>query len=57
MSALAKQLGGQSQAKVYAKGGMVHDDAKQDKALVKQMLKAEAKGEAKKRGGMVKGKK
>lgn len=39
MSKLAQQLGGQSQAKCYAKGGMVHKDAKEDKALVKKTLK------------------
>lgn len=56
MSNLAKQLGGQSQAKCYAKGGMVHDDAAQDKALIKKLLKAEQKKEGKsmKKGGRCK---
>jgi hypothetical protein len=41
---LAKQLGGQSQVKCYAKGGAVkHDDAKEDKAMIKKMVKPEAR--------------
>ena len=40
MGKLAQQLGGQSQVKVFAKGGTVHDDdVKQDKALIKKVLK------------------
>ena len=39
MGKLAQQLGGQSQVKVFAKGGMVHEDVKQDKALIKKVLK------------------
>lgn len=39
MGSLAKQLGGQSQVKCFKKGGMVHGDAKQDKALIKKVLK------------------
>ena len=43
MGNLAKQLGGQSQVKCYAKGGAVkHDDAKEDKAMIKKMVKPEA---------------
>lgn len=54
MSNLAKQLSGQSQAKVFAKGGKVkHDDEKQDRALIKKMLKDEDKKELK-CGGKVK---
>ena len=53
MSKLAQQLSGQSQAKCYAKGGMVHNDAKQDKALIKKTMKEEC-GCNKKCGGMVK---
>ena len=48
MGSLAKQLGGQSQVKVFKKGGMVHADAKQDKAMIQKMLKAEEKKESKK---------
>ena len=41
MSALAKQMSGQSQAKVFAKGGAVkHDDVAQDKKLIAAALKA-----------------
>ena len=60
MSGLAKQLSGKSQAKVFAKGGAVHDDEAQDKKLIKKMIKAEEKKEPKalKCGGKVsKGKK
>lgn len=39
MSNLAKQLGGQSQAKVFKKGGAVHGDEKMDRSLVKKMVK------------------
>ncbi len=39
MGKLAQQLGGQSQVKCFKKGGMVHDDVKQDKALIKKVLK------------------
>lgn len=39
MGSLAKQLGGQSQVKCYKSGGKVHDDVKQDKALIKKELK------------------
>ena len=39
MGKLAQQLGGQSQVKVFAKGGMVHSDAKQDKKLIATELK------------------
>ena len=39
MSALAKQMGGQSQAKVFAKGGKVHDDTAMDKKLIMKTLK------------------
>jgi hypothetical protein len=39
MGSLAKQLGGQSQVKCFKKGGMVHDDVKQDKTLIKKALK------------------
>jgi hypothetical protein len=43
MSKLAQQLGGQSQVKCYAKGGMVkHDDVKEDKAMIKKMVKPSA---------------
>lgn len=40
MGKLAQQLGGQSQVKVFAKGGKVHDDVKEDKALIAKALKA-----------------
>lgn len=42
MGSLAKQLSGQSQVKMYAKGGKVmkHDDEAQDKKLIAQALKA-----------------
>ena len=40
MGSLAKQLGGQSQVKVFAKGGAVkHDDAVEDKKLILKTLK------------------
>lgn len=42
MGKLAQQLGGQSQVKVFAKGGSVHSDAPMDRALVKKMVKAPA---------------
>lgn len=48
MGSLAKQLGGQSQVKVFAKGGKVHDDAAQDKKLIKKELK---KAKLLKKGG------
>lgn len=52
MGSLAKQLGGQSQVKVFAKGGKVkHDDEKQDRALIKKVMAQEGKkcgGKAKK---------
>lgn len=56
---LAKVLSGSSQqAKPYAKGGVVkHDDAKQDRALIKKMMAAEEKKEDMKCGGKVRGKK
>ena len=47
MGKLAQQLSKQSQVKVYKKGGPVHSDEKQDKALIKKMLKAEEKKEKK----------
>lgn len=48
MSALAKQLGGQSQAKCFAKGGKVkHMDEAQDKVLIKKMIRAEEAKEMK----------
>jgi hypothetical protein len=55
MSKLAKVLGGQKQPglKVYKKGGMVHDDVKEDKAMIKKMVKPEALV-GKKCGGKVK---
>ena len=57
MGSLAKQMSGQSQVKCFAKGGAVHDDAAQDKVLIKKMIKAEGKKEAKsmKKGGKAKG--
>ncbi len=48
MSGLAKQLQGQGQLKVFAKGGAVkggavkHDDVKEDKAMIKKMVKSNA---------------
>lgn len=42
MGSLAKQLGGQSQVKVCAKGGKVHGDEVMDKKLVKKMVKPAA---------------
>lgn len=51
MGTLAKQLGGQTQAKVFKKGGVVkHDDEAQDKKLIKKMLAQEDKKEMKKGG-------
>lgn len=52
MGNLAKQLGGQSQVKVFKKGGPVkHDDAAMDAAQIKKMVKPAA---LKKCGGKVK---
>lgn len=46
MGTLAKQLGGQTQAKVFKKGGAVkHDDEAQDKKLIKKMMVQEDKKE------------
>ncbi len=55
MSKLAQHLGGQcQQVKMYAKGGMVkHDDVKEDKAMIKKMVKPSALT-GKKCGGSVK---
>jgi hypothetical protein len=41
MGKLAQQLGGQSDVKVFKKGGRVtpHTDEKMDRALVKKMVK------------------
>jgi len=53
MGRLAKVVQGQSQPglKAYRKGGAVkHDDEKQDRALIKKMLKQEDKRELKKGG-------
>lgn len=50
MSKLAQQLGGQSQVKVFAKGGKVHTDAAMDKALIKKSVKPSAL-KAMKKGG------
>ena len=51
MSGLAKQLAyGEKAAKVYAKGGKVHDDAAMDKKLIKETVKP---GALKKAGGGV----
>lgn len=50
MSKLAQQLGGQSQAKVFAKGGKAHGDAAMDKALIKKSVKPSAL-KAMKKGG------
>jgi len=56
MSVLAKTKSGQAQPglRAYKKGGAVHSDEAQDKALIKKMLKAEDKAEGKKCGGRVK---
>ena len=54
MGKLAQQLGGQSDVKCFAKGGAVHMDEKEDKAMVKKMVKPEA---LKKCGGKVAAKK
>ena len=44
MGSLAKQLSGQGQQKVFKKGGSVHDDAAQDKKLIKaELVKAMSK--------------
>lgn len=52
MSKLAQQLSGQTNAKVFAKGGAVkHDDAKMDAAQIKKMVKP---GALKACGGKVK---
>ena len=53
MGKLAQQLGGQSQVKVFAKGGAVHGDEKMDRALIKKAVKKEALT-GKKCGGKVK---
>lgn len=45
MGSLAKQLGGQSQVKVFKKGGAVHTDEAQDKKLIAKMIKKEEKKE------------
>lgn len=50
MSKLAQQLSGQTQAKVFKKGGAVHDDVKEDKAMIKKMVKPNALT-GKKKGG------
>lgn len=51
MSGLAKQMSGQSQAKVFAKGGKVkHDDIAEDK----KMIAAEFKKRGLKKGGKCK---
>lgn len=53
MSDLAKRLSGQVQpgVKLYKKGGAVkHDDAKEDAAMLKKMVKKEALT-GKKKGG------
>lgn len=43
MSGLAKKLSGQSQqVKMYKDGGVVHKDEKQDRGLVKKMVKPAA---------------
>lgn len=42
MGKLAQQLGGQSQVKVYAKGGSVHGDEAMDKKLIKKVVKPSA---------------
>ena len=41
MGKLAQRLGGQSQSQIQAKkkGGLVHSDVKQDKALIRKELK------------------
>lgn len=55
MGRLAKVMQGQSQSglKAYKSGGKVHEDAAQDKVLIKKMIKAEDKKEKKpmKKGG------
>lgn len=53
MGKLAQQLSGQSQEKCFKKGGMVHDDVKEDKKLIASELKKRGF----KCGGKVKGKK
>lgn len=43
MGKLAQQTGGQSQVKVYAKGGAVkHTDETEDKKMIKKMVKPSA---------------
>lgn len=42
MGKLAQQLSKQSQVKVFAKGGTVHDDAAMDRKMVKKMVKPAA---------------
>jgi hypothetical protein len=42
MGKLAQQLSCQSDVKCFAKGGKVHSDEKEDKAMVKAMVKPEA---------------
>lgn len=55
MGKLAKQLGGQSQVKVFKKGGAVkHDDEVQDKKLIKKMMAQEEKKEGMRCGGKAK---
>lgn len=53
MGKLAQQLSKQSQVKVFAKGGAVHDDAAMDAAQIKKMVKPSALT-GKKCGGKVK---
>jgi len=52
MGKLAQQLGGQSQTKVFKKGGKVHGDAAQDRAMLKSAVKADCLT-GKKKGGKV----
>jgi hypothetical protein len=42
MGKLAQQLGGQSDVKVFKKGGAVHGDEAMDRAMVKKMVKPAA---------------
>ena len=42
MGKLAQQLGGQSQVKVFKKGGAAHSDEPMDRKLVKKMVKPAA---------------
>jgi hypothetical protein len=53
MGKCAQQMSGQSNVKVFAKGGAVHSDVKEDKAMIKKMVKPAALKGGKACGGKV----